>query len=347
LQCPEVPDDVSVNKVYLLAELSNAEFSFLIKVASTLQEDYLLQDIEVNFADISHGVPFLVQSNNSKLSLFISKTFQGISPVLKFYDTAYDIFPGFVKDFVRAHIYEIVRIYIPSATKDGIDVLQNKLRKKRELYRLEQDDFEKIDNILSDYLAGKATFSEVISASSNSAKGNIETVAKESVSKVESEIPDLVESPVSATDNQNIGNGILDYPALPPIDREQSTTQSKVLTVDTKVFQLNNFCLFLSVSQRLFDRDRDFFLDPHKTKIIWGSHRIVYIFLSSRTNFTLYYDIELKEPLKDSPVGGKCIPSTTIITKDKIFIPVIDEAVSAFKVIDTPKEFIVRYDYIY
>jgi molecular chaperone HtpG len=60
----------------------------------------------------------------------------------------------------------------------------------------------------------------------------------------------------------------------------------------------------------------------------------------------LYYDIELREPLDDKLATGIMVPTTTIICQDRIFIPVPEPLVDAFKVISGPKEFFVRFDII-
>ena len=61
---------------------------------------------------------------------------------------------------------------------------------------------------------------------------------------------------------------------------------------------------------------------------------------------SLYYDIELKEPLKSSATGGAMYPTTTIITKDRIYVPVPKELEAAFQITGGAKEFYVRFDSI-
>jgi molecular chaperone HtpG len=109
---------------------------------------------------------------------------------------------------------------------------------------------------------------------------------------------------------------------------------------------LNNFTLFLSLSDKIFKGQLDFFLEPHTTKVIWSMHKVVYIFTHASNDLSLYYDIELKEKLSDETTGGKPIPSTTIITENKVFIPIINELNSYFDIKEGTKEFYVRYDII-
>jgi molecular chaperone HtpG len=77
-------------------------------------------------------------------------------------------------------------------------------------------------------------------------------------------------------------------------------------------------------------------------------HKVVYIFTHASNKLSLYYDIELKEKLSDETTGGQPIPTTTIITDDKIFIPIINELTSYFDIKEKEgtKEFYVRYDII-
>ena len=104
--------------------------------------------------------------------------------------------------------------------------------------------------------------------------------------------------------------------------------------------------MFLSLSERVYKRQIDFFLEPHTTKVIWGMHRIVFIFTHASNNISLYYDIELKERLHGESTGGKAIPTTTILTEDRIFIPVLPELESFFDITEGTREFFVRHDLI-
>ena len=106
----------------------------------------------------------------------------------------------------------------------------------------------------------------------------------------------------------------------------------KILVADTKYPQLNNFSLLLGLSDRLMREYADFFRTPHTTRILWGGHRVIYIFSEPTGRLSLYYDVELREPLEDSAAGGALFPTTTLITKKRIFVPVPDPLVDAFKI---------------
>jgi len=118
----------------------------------------------------------------------------------------------------------------------------------------------------------------------------------------------------------------------------------KILVADTKYPQLNNFSLLLGLSDRLMREYADFFRTPHTTRILWGGHRVIYIFSEPTGRLSLYYDVELREPLEESAAGGALFPTTTLITKKRIFVPVPDPLVDAFKITAGPREFYVRFD---
>lgn len=107
---------------------------------------------------------------------------------------------------------------------------------------------------------------------------------------------------------------------------------------------MNNFTQFLALSDKVFNRQRDFFLEPHTTKVIWGMHKIIYIFTHASGQITFYYDIELKERLATKLTGGVSIRTTTIITKNRIFVPIIKELTPYFEIKQNSLSFYVRSD---
>jgi len=104
--------------------------------------------------------------------------------------------------------------------------------------------------------------------------------------------------------------------------------------------------MFLSLSDKVFNTELDFFISPHNTKVIWGGHRVVYIFTHVSSHITLYYDIEMPDPIKDVIAGGNGFPTTTIIMKNRIFVPVPPLLVPSFYIEQGKKEFYIRFDSI-
>ena len=119
----------------------------------------------------------------------------------------------------------------------------------------------------------------------------------------------------------------------------------KILTVASKYSQLNNFQTFLGLSDRFFRLESDFLRWPHTTKIMWAVHRVIYVFTDATGQLSLYYDIELREPI-EAVTSGSMLPTTTIFTENRIYVPVPSELESAFRIEEGTKKFFVRFDTI-
>ena len=157
---------------------------------------------------------------------------------------------------------------------------------------------------------------------------------------MEEEFPDIVHAEGDSPP-RNV------FEAAPPIMRADLASEKKVLTVATELPKLNGFQMFLTLSERLAKSDGEFLHWPHTTKLMWGSHRVTYIFTDATGGLTLYYDIELKEPLETGQTGGAMLPTTTIVTKNRIYVPSFPkELESAFQIANGAKEFYVRFDTI-
>jgi hypothetical protein len=85
-------------------------------------------------------------------------------------------------------------------------------------------------------------------------------------------------------------------------------------------------------------------LEIGKDGWLWGGHRVVYIFTEVTGRLNLYYDIELRKPIDLSRAGGGMFRTTTLITNNRIFVPVPEGLQEEFKVGTGPKEFFVRFD---
>jgi molecular chaperone HtpG len=336
----QVPDTAQVTHVYAGSELSAAEASVLVKIASVLREDYLVVDAEVAFADISHGVTLLPQAiSGGRLRLYVARSSPLLPPLLEFYARAYDVFGQFMKDFVRVNVYPNVQQFVPSSTRGGVDALRKLLQRNRELFRYEETDRGDLEGLLGEYLRDKAKLTDVIQAARSAARTHTQTVYREQVGRLESIVPDVTQSPVVRSTEEGA-----ELTASPPIIRDDVSSDLKILTTDEKHPQLNGFTMLLGLSDRLMQTEAEFFRRPHTTRILWGGHRVVYIFTEPTGGLSLYYDIELREPIDLSKTSGGMFPTTTLITKKRIFVPVPDALAEEFRIDDGPKEFFVRFD---
>lgn len=335
---PEVPERPIVDRI-LGHALSIEETFFLIRIRAVLLDQYLMPDVDVDFATISHGVAFQVDGKGDTLRVAIARDMPAVKVVLEFYRTAREAFDPFVKDFVREQLYPQIRDHVPSSTKLGRDALYRRIQQNKELFRVDYEDFGAAESLLADYLAGKVEFSEVVRAVGGGGRAPIQRqeVRRDQVGTVEQEFPGMVDAAPAAP----VAN---EFEATPPIMREEVKSDMKVLTVADAHPKLNNFQMFLALSDRLNKREGEFLHFPHTTKVIWGSHRVIYIFTDTTGDLSLYYDIELREPLDTHETGGSMFRTTTIVTADRIYVPVPKELEKAFQVIDHAKEFFVRFD---
>src|SRR5207302_10502662 len=152
-------------------------------------------------------------------------------------------------------------------------------------------------------------------SSGGRASAQRQKLSQDQVGSVEREIPDIIDSPAAPSPRD-------EFEAAPPILRPDLVTEMKVLTVATAQNKLNGFQMFLGLSDRATRTEGEFLRWPHTTKLIWGAHRIIYIFTDATSSLSFYYDIELKEPLETKTTGGAMFPTTTIVTRTRIFVQV-------------------------
>ena len=341
-QIEPILDNPKILKKFPISDLTTAESALIFRLSSTLKEDYLLQDTKVYFAEISHNVPNMIIQKGSVVYIYLSRNSGNIQQVLKIYNGDFRLFDGFVKDYIRNYLYQKIAPYVPSSTKQGADALFKILQKNKELYTIDYDEFGDVENLMKEYIAGNISINEVFKASEKTRSIQTQTVSPRQIGTIEIEIPNVTHA-VENNDEDIRHDNLL---PSPPILIEGNETQCKIIKTEEMYAQLNNFNFFLGLSDKLFDRERDFFFEPHSTKIIWGMHKIVYIFTHASNNISLYYDIELKDKLDDSITGGLAIPTTTIITKNRLFVPIVPQMIPYFNIKHGSKKFYVRYDLI-
>ncbi|MGO6996902.1 ATP-binding protein [Rhizobium leguminosarum] len=343
LKIQQVPAAPQILKVYSGDDLDLAEASVLLKIASTLRDDYLIPSAEVQFADITHNVTVLVEKNGDTPRISIAHSSPAIAPLIGVFTTAYSLFGQFIKDYVRVNIYPSIQSFVPSSTKGGADALRKLLLKSREVYRYEQADRGEVEGILGEFLSGEKSFANLLNEARTKVRPQTQRVSAEQVGRIETELPGIEESPAafSQPDQSTTGE---EYNASPPIVRDTVVSNMKILTTSEHYPLLNNFTMFLGVSDKLMNSEGEFFRRPHTTRIIWGGQRVVYIFTEETETLSLYYDIELKGQIQKSKTGGGMFPTTTLVTNGRVFIPIPEILAENFQVASAPKEFFVRFD---
>ena len=129
---------------------------------------------------------------------------------------------------------------------------------------------------------------------------------------------------------------------MPSIMRQNIKTDAKLLETNEDSPLLHNYKRFLSVTPKMYNEYLSFFFYPHTTRVIWSMHRIIYIFSLRDGMYNLYYDMELTKHIDSSLTGGMALFSTTIITKNKLFIPIPPPLYDYFTVKEEPLKFSIR-----
>lgn len=332
----EIPDSPRILRTYKGSELDWREGAIILRAAAILRDDYVVPNVDVVLSEISHGVSIFPLEEDGHLTVHLSKASPLLPPLVQVYNEDYQLFPSFMKDFVRNYVYPQIQQFVPSSTRQGVDALRKILERNRELYRYEETETGELESILQD-LFQTATLAEVLEKAETAMRVQTQRITQLNVGSVENVIPDVARTPAPdvAIDNSA---------PRPPILRDEIDSELKILVTDAKYPQLNNFSLLLGLSDRLMREYADFFRSPHATRILWGGHRVIYIFSEATGRLSLYYDVELREPLEEAAAGGASFSTTTLITKRRIFVPVPDQLVYAFKVTTGPREFYVRFD---
>lgn len=335
----EIPDSPTVMRIFENNDLEFSEIAIATRIKMVIEDDYLMPNCEVKYAEISHGLSMTVEKHNEIVNIYLTRNAHDIMHVKQIYKDNYSLFEPFVKDLVRVNLYPKFSQYVPSSTKDGADALYAILQRKKELYTIEYSEMGNMEYIMKDYLTGKAGFEDVLRAAVSAKRSQTQMVDPKHIGDVN----DIV-GPSTNNEVKSIANPEILLDPLPPIMRADVNTDFKILRTEETNSALNNFQSFLAFSDKMFRENYEFFLQPHTTRIIWSMHKIIYIFSHASGNLTLYYDMELHKKLENNITGGKAIPSTTIITKNKIFIPVISEMDDYFNIKSGQRKFFVRYD---
>lgn len=336
---PELKDDVRIFKIYDDMDLTSEEISIIMRTRMVIEDDYSLSNYNLSYAEISHGLSIFVQEDGGTVNIYFSRSSTEFDYLKTVYKDNYSLFEQFIKDMVRTRLYPRFSNYLPSATKEGADALFAYFQKKREFFTIENGDLGEVGDMMNDYLAGKKSMAEIINAARNNKQKQKQELNARNVGNVEDVLGESPKPKTAAPSERN-------DPAIPmpPIMRLDKKIDFKVLKTGEITHDLNNIKLFLSLSDKLYRDYAEFFYQPHTTNVIWSMHRVIFFFTHASNNLTLYYQLDLETPLGYNVKGAKTVPTTTIITKNKIFIPIVDEMAEYFDVKQGVLKFMVRFD---
>ena len=307
----------------VLAELDQSEQSFshsalATRVVRVLEEDYFLA-AEIRFGSISGGLPILVTDTGTPVVIFLDPDSTTVAPLLALYRDDYLTFGPFVKDFVRSAVFPRISKLVPSSTREGAEAFLRHLRSNREWFEYELDDKADLEEILEELKAGRLTLAEATRQLVDTTRSVVEVSHAGAVP---------LSSIVGGVKDQSEDDGPPDpLAARPAIDRREEETKALILTSDEA--DLNGYTCFLSLSARVQSEKGEFFLQPHATEIVWGGRKVVFVFQHHSGRFGLYYDILCPGLVAETAGGGPRVTST-ILTKDRTFIPIPSDIAEAF-----------------
>ncbi len=98
----QVPDSAQITRAYKGTELSAPEASVILKTASILRDDYLISDVEIMLAEISHGVTVLSNKTGEQLKIYIARSSSLLPPLIEFHGKAYRSFHAVYEGFCQS-----------------------------------------------------------------------------------------------------------------------------------------------------------------------------------------------------------------------------------------------------
>ena len=304
---PRVKEELSVGNQ------SIAHWALASRVAVVLEEDYFIS-VDIRFGTITGGLSVLVTDTTAPVTIYLDPESTSVAPLLALYRDEYSAFAPFVKDFVRSAIFPRVSGLVPSSTREGAEAFLRHLRSNRELFEYELDDKADLDEIFEELRAGRLTNVEAARRLIDRDRSvlDVSDGSTEPLSSVVSEIGDV--------DPQE------SFEARPGIDRRERETNARILTSEQAI---NGYTCFLSLSDRVQREKGDFFLQPHTTEVVWGGQKVIFVFQHHSGSFGLYYDILCPGLVGAASGGGRRVTST-VLAKDRTFIPVPMEIVNDF-----------------
>lgn len=337
-------DQIEVIRTYDTQDMDLDEYMTINEIKKVIEDDYILSNFGVQLADINLGVKAHVQREKDlDFVIYIAKDFDDLQNLYYIYHNEPDKFTAMVKDFVRLVLYHHFADYIPKDQREraaAIDAVYKRRREKVTIRKSEVDS-ERI-TLYNLFKEDKLTADEFIQQMKHiDRQPSQESVSHREVGDVESVVK-------TATLNNNTfkSESIADANnPQPPILELDNEIDKKILTTDKDSKVLHNHKMFICLSDNMNRDYRSFFALPHYTKVIWSTHRIIYIFTDETGKMSLYYEMELTKKLPEGLTGGMPLVSTTIITDVMVYVPIPSMLYGYFSMEDTDElTFYVNFD---
>ena len=248
--------------------------------------------------------------------------------LLELYATDYAAFGAMVKDYVRSVIFPKVQDLVPSSRKAGADAFLRVIRSKRERVEYEAADLESLTKVWRKFIEGRMTMADAARQTSRLERRSIQVVGPSSTAAVSQVVPDVLENEQSLRDWHLLSEEATLEP-LPPVMRREIPCEAKVLTIGGGEVAVRGYHLFVAIADGIRRERGEFFLQAHRTTVVWGGQKVLFIFEHHSGRFGLYYDVLMPEMI-DVEAGGGRVPSSTLVLRDRMYIPIPDEIRAAF-----------------
>ena len=311
----ELSDAPKVLEEKSILETNAAEKALAFRLGSILSNDYFLKS-HVKFGQISHGLPVLVTRRKVPVEIFLDPTGGTVRLILDLYENQFSAFGHMAKDFARNMIFPRVSELVPTATRQGAEAFLKSIHRTREVFEYEASDLESLASLWKDYMSGRLSFQQAAERSNRVATRSYQVVDSTAAGSMRDVVPDVIDNQ-SATEQSTES----EYGPLPPIQRLDMETDKKLLTIETGEPALKNYRCFLALTDRIREENGDFFLQPHRTSVVWGGQKALFIFQHHSGEFGLYYDLQTRNLISDESGGGSIV-SCTIVMKNRVFIPI-------------------------
>jgi len=298
------------------------ETALALRLVSILEADYFV-NVRFFFGKISHGLPMLVDTSQTPIEIVLDADSPTVSAMLQLYSTDYSSMTGMMKDFVRSVIFPKLSDFVPSSTRQGAEAFLKAIQRPREIFEYEKADLGSLTEIWQDYVEGIISMSVAARKSSVVARASVQVLDQSATESVASVIPDVLEHE-RILEQEGKPEIEEDLGALPAITRLEKESSAKLLMIEDAETPLKGYRCFIAVTDRVRKDQGEFFLQPHRTEIVWGGQKALYIFQHHSGRFGLYYELQGAEVFSVSS-GGRSFPTCTIFMKNRIYIPIPDE----------------------
>lgn len=299
-----------------------SESALMFRLSTIVSSDYFVV-AEFSLGHISHQLPVLVQDKTKPVRIVLDRSSAALQMMKSVYEKEYGAFEHMAKDFVRNVIFPKIAHLVPSATRQGAEAFLKTIQRNREVFEYEYDDVESLTKVWKDYLDGKITQPQAAARAGAMIKRSRQVIDVDAAGSVSEVVPDVLENERA----MHVERDVLS--AQPPIERLDIETPRKLLTIVGSAPPLRGYRCFLALTDRIREERCDFFLQPHRTSIVWGGQKALFIFEHHSGEFGLYYEIQTMLPVS-STSGGGSVETCTIVMKNRIFIPIPAHLESSF-----------------